>query len=92
VIQARTVEGIQAPRAGGPHRRESALAQHAQVTRHGRLRQAELALDRSGHVSCGLFARREQLEDSPPHRVSEDSECLHGAVYLHLALYTSRLK
>src|SRR4029079_13412191 len=55
---------------------EAALAKHAQVLRHARLRDVELALYRLDDLTGRARALGEQLEDAPPNGTPEDVEGL----------------
>src|SRR5688500_17312033 len=44
LLHRRGVDGVEAPRAVDSHGGKTAVAQHAQVLRHGRLRDSEFAL------------------------------------------------
>ena len=84
------IDGVQPPRAVGAHGRETRLAQHAQVLRHRRLRDAELALDDLAELAGAALSVGEELEHAPAHRISEDVECVHGLNYCATDLYKSR--
>ncbi len=77
--------------AVGADRREAGLAEHAEVLRHRRLRDAELVLDDLAQLAGTELAVGEQLEQASPHRVAQDVECVHGPI-LREHLYKSRLQ
>src|SRR5262245_24223308 len=72
------VDGVQAPGAVGPDGREPAVAEYAEMLRDGRLRDAELGLDDRRDGPGRQLAVGEELEDPPPHRVTEDVERVHA--------------
>ena len=74
------VDGVEPAGALGSDGREPAVAQHPQVLRHGRLRDAELRLDDGGDRARGQLAIGEQLEDPAPDRVAEDVERVHARI------------
>ena len=62
------------------------LAQHAQVLRHGGLRDAELALDDVADLARALLAVGEQLEDAPADRIPEDVERVHALIIARILI------
>lgn len=74
---AARIDGIQSPSAVRAHRRERLLSQDAQVLRNGRLGDAELILDDRAELAGGSLAVREDLENAPAYRISEDIERVH---------------
>ena len=79
-LEGRRVDGVEAASAVGAHGGESRLAQHAQVLRDRGLRDAELARDDLAEVAGAALAVREQLDDAPADRVSEDVERVHDTM------------
>jgi hypothetical protein len=79
-VDARHRCGFEGVDAFGSHRAdagETLLAQHPQLLRHRRLRDAELRPDDPDDLAGGAFTTSEQLDDPPAHRVGEDRERLH---------------
>ena len=79
MLEPGRVDRVEPAPAVGPHAREAALAQDAEVTRHRGLRQPELGLDRGAHVTRRPLTLGEELEDAAADRVAEDVEGLHRA-------------
>lgn len=78
ILQRARVDGVEASGALGTRDRQAALAQHAEVRGHARLRDAELRLDDRAHRTRGLLTVSEQLQDPAPHRVAEKVERVHN--------------
>src|SRR5690606_22892670 len=66
------VDGVDATRAFRTHRGEPALAQDFQLLRDRGLRHPELGGDDLDHLPRAVLPLGEQLQDSPPDRISED--------------------
>src|SRR5258705_3883355 len=71
------LDRIDAARSISAHIRKAALAQHLEVLRNRRLRDAELALDDRDDVARALLAARQQLQNPAANRIAEDIESVH---------------
>src|SRR5215813_14280576 len=65
------LDRIDAARAIRAHIGKAAVAQHLEVLRDRRLRDAELALDDGDDVARALLATRQQLQNTAANRVAE---------------------
>src|SRR5262245_39942984 len=70
LLQRPGIDRVNPLRARHPHRREAAVAQHLQVLRHSRLRDAELALNHRNDVAGAMLPISEQFQNAPPDRVA----------------------
>ena len=77
VAQRVGVHRVQTPGTLGPHGREAAFAQHAQMCRHAGLGDPELRLDDRADRTRGQLTVGEQLQDPPPDGIAEDVEGVH---------------
>ena len=92
VLQRSGLDRVQATGALGSDPGEAVLTEHAQVLRHGRLRDAELRTDDSHDVAGSLLLHEDQLENAPADRITEDIERVHKAIlvgnaYISQCLY-----
>ena len=71
------IHGIDTARPIDANCRKPALAQHAQVLRHGRLRNTELPLDHLDDCAGSVLTCREDLKDAPSNRVAENVKGVH---------------
>ena len=75
--QRARIDGVDAPRAFGAHRREPALSQHLQLLRDRRLGDAELPRDDFDDLAGGVLTLGEELQDPAPNGIAEDVERMH---------------
>ena len=69
--------GVQTTGALGSRRRETGLAEHPEMLRHGGLRDSEFVPDDLGHSARAELLTREQFEDAAPNRIAEDVKRMH---------------
>ena len=81
------VDGVEAARALGPHRREPGLAQDAEVLGDRGLGDAEFGPDDLRDRPGRALALGQQLEDAPADRVAEDVERVHDDQDITMYLY-----
>src|SRR4029079_15178493 len=91
LAEGRGGEGIEAAGALRADGGEAAVAEHLQVLRDGRLRDAELCLDDRGDGPRRDLALREQLEDPAADRVTQDVERVHEPECRSIHLYKSTM-
>lgn len=77
IREGRRIESIKPPLAIDSNAYEAVVPQHLEMLRNARLRNPELALDGLNERTGRVFARANHLQDSPPHRVAENIECVH---------------
>lgn len=78
VLQRLRIHRVQPPGALRPYGCEPVVAQDLQVLRHGWLGDPELLPDCGGDRAGGALTVREQFENSPPYRITQDVERVHG--------------
>jgi hypothetical protein len=77
LLQRRGFDCVESMLSFRTHAREAVFAQHAQVLRNRGLGDRKLALDHLDHRTGAALAAREQLEDTPPDRISQYIERVH---------------
>jgi hypothetical protein len=76
------IDGVDASRALTANLRKPVLPEHLQVLRDRGLRDAELLGDDRNDLTGGVLTIRQELEDPPSHRITENVERMHRrAVY-----------
>src|SRR5262245_51686444 len=75
--QRACVNGIDAARPLGTHRRKPALPQDPELLRHGRLGDAELPRDDVNDLAGRMLALDKEFQDAPSNRIAEDIERVH---------------
>jgi len=90
LLQGLGPDGVEAPGALGPDRREAGLSQDPQVLGDRGLGDAELLLDGRADAPGALLAVGQQLQEPAPYRITEDVEGVHSHHYIGNDLYKSR--
>ena len=71
-VEGFAIEGLEPASAFGAHVGEAALPEHAKLPRDGGLREPEFRPDDLDDVAGAVLAGRQQLEDAPTDRITED--------------------
>lgn len=79
-VETAGIEGVHAPRPLCAYLSEPVLAQHPQMLRHGRLRDAELDARDVGQRARWLLADGEHRQQPPTHGIPQNLELVHELI------------